>query len=266
MPITIIKDDATGHLEYQLPGSFGKFTMPPIPESESETIPVVFFKSAVDDLGIYADTAPTIAGDRYLSDIGRAKKLEPIQTNLVLRVAHVDNQLDVEGRHFDKLEQELMAVPRIEQTYTVAAIEDREIRDWWRQQPAKERAEMLKRIESEPGHERFLIAMMRSPVPQLDHEVNFVADVWKRMKRLESPGKALAIDRGRANVEWARRGLGHVAGMSKMMLKWDDNRIARTMLTSADPVHHGGYKAFGIDAMAAEMVKRAIAAESRVRY
>lgn len=265
MPITVTKDEATGGLHYTLPGSFGRFAMPPLHESERQSLSIVMFDTAVQGLGEYLDAAPAILNDRELSELGRTKKIEPLQTKLVLGTAYVDAQLDRDAAHVDKLERELLAVPKLEQTYTAMAIEDREIRDYWRQQPAEERAKLLKRIESESGHERLMIALMRSPVPQLEHEVQFVADVWKRFKRQENPGQALAIDRGRANVEWARRGVRQVAGLVRNVLKWDEQSIVRAVLTSSDPSHHSGFKVFGISAMAAEVVKRAIAHEAGQR-
>jgi len=265
MPISITKDDANGATHYTLPGSFGRFVMPPLHESERQCLSIVMFDSAVQGLGEYIDNAPAILNDRELSELGRTKKLEPMQIKLVLGTAHVDAQLDRDAAHFDKLEQELLAIPKLEPTFTAMAVEDGEARAWWRAQPAEERAKLLKRIESEPGHERLMIALMRSPVPQLEHEVKFVANLWKRLKRLDNPGQALAIDRGRANVEWARRGVAQVAGLTKNALQWDDQRIVRTMLKSADPDHHSGFKVFGIGQMTAELVKRAISHESNTR-
>jgi hypothetical protein len=266
MPVEIIRDLAANQIHYKLPGALGRFSMPAIHESEAGTLPVLLFTGAVEELGTYGDKIPAIANDRDLSEIGRAKKLEPLQRDLVLRMANVDAQLDRDAAHFDKREAALLAVPKLENTYTAMAVEDVEARQWWREQPVEERAKLLKRIESEPGHERLMIALMRSPVPQLDLEVKFVADVWKRAKRLENPAEALAIDAGRQGVEWGRRGISQVAAITKRVLQWDDQRIVRTMLSSADPDHHRGLKVFGIDPMAAERVKRAIAAESRVRY
>jgi hypothetical protein len=266
MPIAITKDESTGETHYALPGTFGRFTMPALAESEINELEVHMFRAAVDEFGSYIEQAPAIANDRDLSDAGRAKKLEPLQTNLLPRMAHVDAQLDRNASHFDKREQELLEVPIIEQSHEVMAIQEREIRDWWRQQSAEERSRLLKRVESESGHERFILAMLRSPIPQLDGEVQFVSSVWQRLRRLDNPGEVLAIDRGRANVEWARRGVAQVAGLTKTMLKWDNQRIARTILSSPDPAHHRGWKVFGIDAMTAESAKRAIAHEARARW
>lgn len=264
MPIVTTIDEATGGLHYTLPGSM-RFAMPPLHESERQCLSIVMFDSAVHGLGEYLDAAPAILNDRELSELGRTKKIEPLQAKLVLGTVQVDTMLDRDEAHFDKLERELLAVPKLEATYTAMAVEDAEARSWWRSQPAEERAKLMKRIESEPGHERLMIALMRSPVPQLEHEVQFVADVWKRLKRQDNPGQALAIDRGRANVEWARRGVRQVAGLAKNALKWDEQRILRTVLTSTDPNHHSGFKVFGISPMAAEVVKRAMAHESGQR-
>jgi hypothetical protein len=264
MPVTITKDTSTRHTHYKLPGSVGEFSMPAIPESEAHTLPVLKFNAAVKALGDYADKASAIVGDRELSDLGRTKRLEPLQTQLVLQMAGADAQLDREVAHFDKRESDLLAVPKLDPTHAAVAVEDRELRGWWRQQSAEERSAHLQRIASEPGHERLMIAMMRSPVPQLDHEVKFIADVWKSVKRLDNPGEALAIDQGRSNLEWARRGVAQVAGLTRMALQWDDKRVVRTVLNSADPDHHGAFKVFGIDAMAAEAAKRSIESESRI--
>lgn len=264
MPIEVTKGDANGETHYTLPGSYGRFAMPPLHDSERQTLSILMFDVSVQGLGEYLDSAPAILNDRDLSELGRIKKLEPLQTKLVLGTAHVDAQLDRDAVHFDKLEKELLAIPTLDPSHAAMAIESREIRDWWRQQSPKEQSKLLKRVETEPGHEKFMLALMRSPVPQLDDHVKVVTDVWKRLKRLDNPGKALEIDRGRENVKWARRGVLQVAGLAKNALNWDERRIVRAVLNSPDPDHHSGFKVFGISPMAAEVAKRAMAAEAHM--
>lgn len=267
MAIAITTDHPSGETLYQLPGTFGRFTMPALPESETTALAAVFFRTAVDSLGDFLDKVPAIAGDGDLSDVGRSKRLEPLQRDLVLGLASVDATLDREAAHFAKRETQLYAVPRLDPTHGAMATEDAEIRGWLRQQSPADRLKVMKRIEAEPvGNERLLIAVLRTPIPAfLDDEIMFAQSLWRQAKRAEDPSEAFAIDRGRATLAWSRRGVSHVAGLSKQVLGWEPERITRTILTSPDPAHHGGFKVFGFDAATAEAVKRAIAHESRQR-
>lgn len=248
-------------------GVAGTFNMPPLAEAEAASVAATMFRVAGDSLADMAEKVAGINSDTDLSDTGRQRKLDPLRKDVILMVAQADRQLDDEIEHFAKRERELTQIPALDPTHAAMAVEDREIRDWWARQDQKVRSALMTRIQEQAqNHDRMMIALLRSPVPQLDHEVALVRGAWDAAKRAANPAEALAIDAGRASVEWARRGLANVSGLARMSIKWEPDQIIETLLTSENPRHHSGFKAFGFSAIQAEAVKRAIAHRARARY
>lgn len=265
MPITTTKNTQTGEFHYEANGT-QLFTMPAISEVEAQKLPNLLFTGAIENLSKVMDQMTEVSNDATLSTFGRDQKLEPLQKSALLNIANTDAQLDREEEHFAKRESELLAVPKIDPSHSVAAIEAREIRDWLRSLPPKEKTEVLQKMHDEPGHDNLILALLRSPIPQLDQEAKFARDIWSRSRRLANPTEAFAIDQGRANIELSRKGTAHAAALTKRIVGWDGPRIARTLLTSSDPSHHAATKAFGIAQGQVEQAKRSIAHESRTRY
>ena len=262
MAMTLTKDPQTGATRYDLK-SAGTFEMPGLEDVDTASIAAVAFAVAADSLANLADKSSEILNDADLSQQGHEKKLDPLQKDVVLTLARADAQLDLEEAHFDKRERQLYQVPPAELGHSA---DDHEIRGWWRFLPTDERPKMLQRMAEEPGHERLMLALLRSPIPQLDHEIKFVTELWRKSRRLDNPGEALAIDAGRANIAWGRSGVAHVAGLTRTALGWDSDRVVRTLLSSADPSHHDASKVFGIDRHQVEVTKRSMAYEAQKRY
>lgn len=251
----------TGAIHFDL-GRAGSFEMPAIAEEDSHSVSVLMFQAAGDSLADMAEKVTAITADSDLSDAGKAKKLEPLQREVMLTIANADRQLDDEMAHFDKREADLTQIPALDPTHSAMATEDREIRDHLRAIGLP--AALALAIES--GNERVQIAILRSPIPQNDELKKRALEVWKESKRLANPAEAVAIDAGRAALEWARKGLANVVGNAVSTTRWDSKRILNTLLTSENERHHGAYKAFGLSPQQAEQTKRGLAFKAGQRF
>jgi hypothetical protein len=256
MALKIEGDLNTGATRYQIDHA-GTFELPPLSGSDSTKLPIVMFHAAAQHLADTADAISSIDADPTLSALGKAQKLAPLRAELIEKVALTDANVDVEERHWSAQEKELLQVPGIDSSNTVAAVEDREIRDWWRGQSPEARHALMGKMKAEPGNERLMIAMLRSPIPQLDHEVSFMRDLWNQLARLNDPGKAASIEVGRAQVEWARRGIATVAAFAGRVVKMDERALAETLLASQVETVHGKHGLFGVDHQTMDNIKRA---------
>ena len=250
-----------GTTNYDLTG-YGQFEIPTLPATLKDTVPSIMFSASLSALVRLAESATQISRDPDLSAAGKQKKLEPFQKDAVTILARADAMFDTEEPLLAKREADLYAVPQIHPSDAATAVVDREVRDFWRSQSGQHRADFLNRIREEPGkHERTMVAMLRSPVPQLDHEVQFITDTWRTSKRLASPDVASAIDADRACLAWARASTAHVAGITKRALQWDHKKIVDTL--SQDATYKNSAKVFGIDGAEAAHLRIMLAHENR---
>lgn len=262
MALNIEGDIYTQPTRYRIDHA-GEFELPALAVANENKIPVVMFRAAAQHLAETADELAKIDADDGLSDAGKARKRDPLQRELITKIAEVDGAVDVEERHWEAQEAELIAVPYIESSNTVAAVEDREIRDWWRSQSVEERTKLMERMKTEPGNERLMIAMLRSPIPQLDHEVTYMRSLWNQTARLNNAGKAAEIEVGRAQVDWARRGINTIAGLTQRVLKMEKNSIAEVLLVDGGRLANKA-RLFAVTHQQMETVKRI--AEQRARF
>jgi hypothetical protein len=102
-------------------------------------------------------------------------------------------------------------------------------------------------LAMEPGNERLQIAILRSPIPQNDELKKRTLNAWKDGRRQANPVEAAAIDSERAGIEWSRRGLAQVAGISRTFLgkDWTDDRMVKQIITSGNDFTKRGFAAFG---------------------
>lgn len=264
MTLTVTQSREARVSNYSIP-EVGVFDMPTLEGPNATCLPAVMFHGAASRLGEIADQRRSVKSDPNLSELGREAKLEPLRKEAVLQVARVDAILDDEEAHWTKREESLLAVPQIDPGHSVAAIEAREIRDWFRALSPEERAKVMDQMDNEPGHEKTILALLRSPIPQLEMCVQMARSIWDRTRRLENVAEALAIDQGRANLEWARRGAAHLAGMTKNMVGWSDDKVARALLSDENQKLHNSAKVFGIDARTVEKTKSVLAYEAQQR-
>ena len=116
--------------------------------------------------------------DRQAAAEGVAEAIAAADAELSWRTPAAEDLLPVLGAYDDGIrtniglrqlprfprEQALYAVPELDPSAAAVAIEDREMRDWWRSLPTRERKEMLDHIKDAPDqHQRLAIALLRAP-------------------------------------------------------------------------------------------------------
>lgn len=242
----------TGNTSYELEG-VGGFEMPPIPESAEHSAPVAYFHAAVHNFSESASKVTEVEKNDNLSPAGKGREGYAHRVEAVKAVARLDVFLDSQVAMAAKLEGELFALPAIDQSHSVAAIEAREIRDWYRGLSVKEQTAVMYKMQEEPGNDRLILAFLRSPIPGFDVPATIAQDVWKKTRRLDNPGKAIEIDTIRRNVEWARKGTNQLAQIAYRATKLDQDYISSVLLlpdqSGGDKDLRKAAKAFGIDAM-----------------
>ena len=253
-----------GSIEFRLPGTNHNFAVPHIDDGVLGTLPRTFFELALDATAGFVARNAAIVGDATLSTVGKEQKLDPERQKLVEQLAASAASLDEEVAHANRLEAKLTAVPMLDPTHSVMAAEDRERRDWWRSQSAQDRAALLKQIDDDPaGNEPLMAALLRSPVPMLDHEKAFVRTIWNRTRRLANPTDAVVIDNARAATDWARRGLLQVAAIGRNELGWDHARVLRTVLTCPNEKVQRGAGVFGFNGYNVAQMRQMLDFEAR---
>jgi len=256
--------ETSGSVVYAFPTGH-RFHHQAAPDHLRALEPVLVFEAMAELLGELGDKQSAIHRNETLSDIGRSRQLEPLRTDFIRRLAAVSSQMDGYAESLDKREATLTRVPSLDPTHSAMAIEDREVRDWWRSLSMDDRTKLLSRIDNEPGHDRLMIALMRAPVAQmqLDHEVALVRSVWNRTKRLDNPVEAEAVDSGRAALDWGRRGLAHVAGITSSVVDLEPALVLRTIVASDDDMTRKGFGVFGFDALQAAQQRRIVEHQQR---
>ena len=262
MAIEIIEAD--DGLSYRLPLQ-STFTMPSLAPEYKKSDPAQHFEHALNGLDGMLMTIEAVKADPELSELGRTRKIEPKQAEVVEVIANRWDAIAAEERKLHNREEAMFAPPKLDPSHSAMAIEEREIRDWWRSLSLEDRTKMLGQIESRPGHERLMIALLRSPIPNImgEREVKVVGDVWKRTKRLDNPDEAAAIEAGLLVTDWARRGLANVAGVAKQHLRdWSTERILRQVLSSQNPFTQRGAGAWGFDPVQVSTMRQRLALQS----
>jgi hypothetical protein len=253
--MTINRTTENGHIRFTFDGSNHTFYMPALEGIELE--PRGSFENGLNSFAALLTDQRKILEDDSLSSVGLERQLSPVQGSAVTAMAASWHSVDRYEQGLNVREQILLAVPQVAESNTASAIADREIRDWWRGLSVEDRAKYITSFNESPEHQRIEIALLRSPIAMVDWEIKAVRESWNRGRRLENVGEAAAIELGRASVEWARRGLAQLAGLTMVATKWDGERVLRNLLGSTNEFAQKGYAAFGLsDSEAKQMQMR----------
>jgi hypothetical protein len=238
----------------EMPGQNVSFKMPAIADVDAAGYSAKYFDDAADALGSLIKVSAEIKRDPELSDIGKTKRLEPKQAAVVETVANRWDAIDQQELQLAAREHALYAVPQIDPMHSAMAIEDREIRDYLRSiGDASALAYLM-----EPENERLRLAVLRSPLPFGDELKKRTLEAWKEGKRQANPAEAAAIDSERVGIEWARRGLAQVAGISRTYFgkEWTADKMVKQIITSGNEFTKRGYAAFGFGRLDVARVQR----------
>jgi len=246
--------EPNGTISFQMPGRNVVFTMPAISEVDAAGYSGRYFLDATNALGAMIEVAEEIARDPDLSDLGKTKRLEPKQAAVIETIANRWDAINQQELQIAAREEALYQVPKLDSTHTAMAIEDREIRDYLRSVGDSQAIQLA----LHPENERLRIAILRSPIPQHDELKKVTLEAWKEGKRQTNPAEAASIDSERAGVEWSRRGLAQVAGISRTFLgkAWTTDRMVKQIITSSNDFTKRGYGAFGFNELTVARVQR----------
>lgn len=260
MPLEITFNESGAEVHI---GKFGRFDVPGLTEYEyKETETGRILSQSLNTFDVQAETISYVRNNRSLSSYGIEEQSAPIIENMVNHLAIHAGQLEQKAQAFNALEADLYRVPQLEQTHTAMAIEDREIRDWWRAMSATQRTKHMQRAQEDPGSEstqRLCIALLRSPAPLalMDLETDHFRNIWQSHRRAVEPDKAADIDIGRSVLEKANRGMAHLIGIHGRVTGWTADKVLATILKCPDPSAQSGLVAFQFSPRdIAEMRKR----------
>ena len=208
---------------HTLPGN-AEFTTPRLPTGLIGCQSHMTFAGAHAEVSNLIEQVLRIEADTDWSPAGRERQTAPLQNSLWAAVANGHSDLNEIEAQIDADEAALLRLPGVHELALAVAAEDGEARAWWRSHSAEERTRMLAEMRDDEatGHKykRLQLALLRSPVPMPDHEVQFVRELWTQSCRLDNPGEALRIDHMRASIDWARTAMGHLQGHVARVTRW----------------------------------------------
>lgn len=235
------------------------------PEGTELTECPSWIESAVDDYAGYLDETSAIRRDQRLSDFGKQQRLEPMHGAVLESMSKLRWALDDFSAKWDRTEQELLKVPDLGGDAGQAAI-DVEVRQWWRGMTQSERTNYLSELSRpDNSYGRIRLALLRSPIAVLDHELRLVREAWDTEKRALQPALAESVATARRTAEVAERAMGHLAGMAMVSTKWDADKIALHLLQSSHEPAQKGFRVFGIGAERMALIKRKAQAQKILR-
>lgn len=168
--------------------------------------------------------------DEDLSPAGKAKKLAEIDATTWRYLANKKDRLAERHRDIEDKTTALMAIGKA--TDSAERWHDREIRDWWGSLDMKARFELIAKVQQNPAeYDAVVKAILRSPIPGAleGREAAELRSLNAQIRRLENPALASEIDEGRAFLEAAQMGMGHVEGILRIETKWTPAQIAEVL-------------------------------------
>jgi hypothetical protein len=170
----------------------------------------------------------SIRKDGHLSDAGKHAKFSAPRAQALHMIATVSSTLADHESKVIKRDSERYGVPAIGPQSFGEALRDFEIRSVVRSLRGDERGQMIQRIGKGEDVD-LLLATLRSPLsdPSL-HEVATVA--WRELKDRSDPTGRAELDLALANIEWAKRCFGHIAGNVRRILSIDNEPFDRSQL------------------------------------
>lgn len=227
------------------------FEVPTLPEGDE--LNARSPKSARAAVGALQDVLvdlERVTSDPNLSQVGRDAQARPLREGIVRGIANMSALAREDLAEAEKRDAELTQVPQLHPTAGAVAAEDAEARAWWRALSAAERARIMRELADSPSaaqkYLRLQLALLRSPVPLPDLEIQHVAQLWKQTQRLNDPGEALAIDSLHRAHDWSERVLGHVAGIASNSIGLSRTDILDVLATAGGPALEGA-GVFGFD-------------------
>lgn len=144
-----------------------------------------------------------IANDVRLSDAAKKADSEKIVDEVEAKVEGMMAEAKKVIDEFEKFRSSVFAVPALEPTNAVEAINDREVRDFFNTLSTEQRLTHFNEMQA-GQHERVLLALMRSPLPLKGSIANSVQVIWDDYVRRTRPDAARSADFRAVHVDWLK--------------------------------------------------------------
>ncbi len=244
----------TGNLQNNKNGTDNHFALKYMEAIDAEV--ETAFMVGLETLDKAIESVLAINNDQRLSEIGKNEKRRPIYEDLVRTISGCWFNIDNFEKRIANRVEALFSVPKLDPTHSAMAVEDMEIRNWWRAQPFGDRMKMSNQFDNSEKSKRIMIPLLRSPIALLDSETHIIGDKWKEYRRAENPTESGFIDVANASIEWGRRGVSIIAGTARVFMKLQDQEMLKIIVTSPGEGQRVGYKVFGFsDRQVAEMTR-----------
>ena len=195
----------------------GTLTIDANPDSSPTPITSAAVQMAIAAFKHQQWQAKAIDADAQLSEIGKEAKRAPARQKCVQTITNALASVENLEQSLEQREREFYAWPALQPSDAVAAIQDREIRDYVNSLSSDKLAELTREMNQglQPA---ITLALLRSPIP-IGKEKG-VADVaqnaWRAARNLTDPSFARRIGISRDSVEWAKRNFAHLSGMFRI--------------------------------------------------
>ena len=229
--------------QYRLPTLNSSFTLPACDLLTSNPIRQAF-DIAIKLSGELADETAAIANDLALTELGRAQKLAAKRQSFVEHGASSSALLDEKLSELDANEQQMLAVPEVEPAFAAAtATREAVILKWWTELDVTSRSKVQDQMFRNPAeHLDTILAVLRAPKAMHNEQTETVRKYWEEHVRSTNKARVDSLADGRKQIEWAKRGLAHVVGVTGRVIGWDRQAIATALATSSnDKAKRGGH-------------------------
>jgi hypothetical protein len=243
-----------------------KFTIQPHPDVDGADIPGSIIAAALDTLNELADKTHDVQSDINLSRVGRNRQLDTLQRGAIVKMGVFHGQLADFEKDLQQQEREHLAIPPLLLTQTVPALEDIEVRQWWRGAAANQKEAVLLNAPTDAQCQRVLVAFLRSPIPAIsDAETRMMQGAWANVRDAAAPEVREAIDGARRSLSWARGSLALIASIVYNLVLTYGERDATALLRLTqqddDQRVRDGATIFGYASTEILRMQRLIAAE-----
>jgi len=188
---------------------------------------------ARDSFDALAELAAAIANatrDGRLTPAGVAALLGPARMAALLAIAASGAALDNIAAELAAAESDLYAAPPIASGDMQAALDAREVREWFNALTQEQRLALLDRImKADPTTDALLLALRRSPVPLPIPADEIVEHAWCTLIAKREPDRAAALTVAKENHEWARHVVNAVGHYIRPMLAMGPREIVAAL-------------------------------------
>lgn len=171
-----------------------------------------------------------VTADRRLTAAGIAERLGPARKTALQAIAAQGSALDAIEAQLTAEERDLFTVPRIGTGDVQAALDAKEVREWFAALTQEQRLEFLDHIaKGDAAMESLLLSLRRSPIPLPAPTDEVVEHAWRAAVAKREPARAAALEVARDNFTWAQATVAAAAHYALPLLDMMATEIVRAL-------------------------------------